>query len=403
MKYTPQERPLVRRAWLWSAAGATLVLLALAAVASRGSGAVPVETARAARTDLVVPILSDGVLEPAPGGELRAPESGTVAQIFAREGEKVQKGAVLVRIDSPELTVKAKEARSEVLQLAAERARAGGDLESERRDEARLKKIVESDERLVKEGAITRSAREADENAYRQAVERVRSTKARLDSLGGGGAGSGHSRLALAEASARELESQVAALTVRAPADGVAYGLPRKVGEPVEAGQVVANVADPGRLRVRARVDQPDLPRVAPGQRLIVTFDGLPGKRWEGRVTLVAPGVREVGGREVGEVSGEILASQSTLPPNASVNVQIVVGEKKSVLAIPRAALYSDGEARFVYRMEEGRARRREVSVGLIGINEVEIVSGLAEGDRVILPGASVPLSDGVRVLTRKA
>ena len=123
MKYTPQERPLVRRAWLWSAAGATLVLLALAAVASRGSGAVPVETARAARTDLVVPILSDGVLEPAPGGELRAPESGTVAQIFAREGEKFQKCAFLVRIDSPELTVKAKEARSEVIQLAAERER----------------------------------------------------------------------------------------------------------------------------------------------------------------------------------------------------------------------------------------------------------------------------------------
>ena len=92
---------------------------------------------------------------------------------------------------------------------------------------------------------------------------------------------------------------------------------------------------------------------------------------------------------------------QATLPPNASVNVQIVIGEKRSVLAIPRAALYRDGERHFVYVLEEGRARRREVSVGLIGINEVEIASGVKEGDRVILPGAGVPLSDGTRVLTR--
>ena len=400
MKYTPQERPLVRRAWLWSAAGAALILLALAVVASRGSGAVPVETARAARKDLVVPLLSDGVLETAPGGELRASEGGTVAQIAAREGERVRRGALLLRIDSPELEVKAQQARSEALQLAAERTRAGAELESERREAARLQRIAESDERLVKEGAITRAAREADENAYRQAAERVRSAQARFESLGGGVVG-GRSRLALAEASARQLESQVAALTVRAPVDGVVYGLPQRVGETVGAGQVVANVAEPGHLRVRARVDQPDLPRVAAGQRLIVTFDGLPGRRWEGKVGLVAPGVREVRGREVGEVTGEIADPQATLPPNASVNVQIVIGEKRSALAIPRAALYRDGERHFVYVLEEGRARRREVSVGLIGINEVEIASGVKEGDRVILPGGGVPLSDGARVLTR--
>src|SRR5207245_5296360 len=178
VKYTPQERPLVRRAWLWSAAGASLIRLALAAVASRGSGAVPVETARAARRDLVVPLLSDGVLETAPGGELRASEGGTVAQIAAREGEKVRRGALLLRIDSPELEVKAQQARSEALQLASERTRAGAELESERREAARLQRIAESDERLVKEGAITRAAREADENAYRQAAERVRSAQA---------------------------------------------------------------------------------------------------------------------------------------------------------------------------------------------------------------------------------
>jgi RND family efflux transporter MFP subunit len=193
----------------------------------------------------------------------------------------------------------------------------------------------------------------------------------------------------------------VAALTVRAPADGIVYGLPRKPGETVAAGQVVASVADPQHLRVRTRVDQPDLPRVAVGQRIVVTFDGLPDRRWEGRVLSVPSGVTEVAGREVGEVIGEIADPRLSLPPNASVNVEIIVGEKKGALAIPRAALLREGDRRSVYRLESGRARRRTVSVGLVGLSDVEITSGLSENDVVLIPGA-VPLSDGMRVAVRK-
>ncbi len=107
--------------------------------------------------------------------------------------------------------------------------------------------------------------------------------------------------------------------------------------------------------------------------------------------------MRESAGREVGEVIGEIADKTLSLPPNASVNVQIVTGEKHGVLAIPRAALFRDGDRRYVYRLEEGRARRRDVSVGLVGLNDVEVTGGLAENDAVILPG-SVPLADGLRV-----
>jgi HlyD family secretion protein len=391
------DNPVYRLPWRWIAGVAVLVTLALAVIALRGPSGVPVTTARAARKDLVVPILSDGTLEPPAGGELHALEAATVAAIPAREGERVVKGAPLVVLQNPELTQAALQARSTASQLSEEKIRAAGDLEQQKRETARAKETFEADARLLKESAIPRATYEADELAYRQAVERLRMAQARLDSLAGSGAG--RSRLELAEEAARELERRVAALTVRAPAEGTAYGLPRKTGETVAAGQVVASVADPGRLFVRARVDQPDLPRVAVGQRLIVTFDGLPDRRWEGKVFAVSAGVREASGREVGEVLGEISDKPLSLPPNATVNVQIVVGEKRGVLTIPRAALSRDGIRRFVYRLEEGRARRRDISVGLIGLNDVEIASGLQESDAVILPGA-VPLSDGMRVTT---
>lgn len=394
------DHPLYRIPWRWIAGVALVVTLALAVIAFRGPSGVSVTTARAVRKDLVVPILSDGTLEPPAGGELRASEAAAVAAIPAREGERVAKGAPLVVLQSPELTQAALQARSTAAQLSEERIRAAGELEQQKRETARAKETFEADARLLKESAIPRATYETDELAYRQAAERLRMAQARFESLAGSGAG--RSRLELAEEAARELERRVAALTVKAPIEGIAYGLPRKTGETVAAGQVVASVADPAHLRVRARVDQPDLPRVAVGQRLIVTFDGLPDRRWEGKVLAVSAGVREASGREVGEVLGEISDKPLSLPPNASVNVQIVVGEKHGVLTIPRAALFRDGNRRFVYRLEEGRARRRDVSVGLIGLNDVEITNGLQENDSVILPG-TVPLSDGLRVTTARS
>jgi RND family efflux transporter, MFP subunit len=394
------DHPVYRIPWRWIAGVALVVTLAFAVIAFRGPSGVSVTTARAVRKDLVVPILSDGTLEPPAGGELRASEAAAVAAIPAREGERVAKGAPLVVLQSPELTQAALQARSTAAQLSEERIRAAGELEQQKRETARAKETFEADARLLKESAIPRATYETDELAYRQAAERLRMAQARFESLAGSGAG--RSRLELAEEAAREIERRVAALTVKAPIEGIAYGLPRKTGETVAAGQVVASVADPAHLRVRARVDQPDLPRVAVGQRLIVTFDGLPDRRWEGKVLAVSAGVREASGREVGEVLGEISDKPLSLPPNASVNVQIVVGEKHGVLTIPRAALFRDGNRRFVYRLEEGRARRRDVSVGLIGLNDVEITNGLQENDSVILPG-TVPLSDGLRVTTARS
>jgi multidrug efflux pump subunit AcrA (membrane-fusion protein) len=394
------DHPPNRIPWRWIAGVTLVVTLALAVIAFRGPSGASVTTARAARKDLVVPILSDGTLEPPAGGELRAPEAATVAAISAREGERVAKGATLVVLQSPELTQAALQARSTAAQLSEERIRAAGDLEQQKREAARAKETFEADARLLKESAIPRATYETDDLAYRQAAASLRVAEARFESLAGSGAG--RSRLELAEEAARELERRVAALTVKAPIEGVAYGLPRKSGETVAAGQVVASVADPEHLRVRARVDQPDLPRVAVGQRLIVTFDGLPDRRWEGKVLAVSAGVREASGREVGEVLGEISDKPLSLPPNASVNAQIVVGEKRGVLTIPRAALFRDGNRRFIYRLEEGRARKRDVSVGLIGLNDVEITSGIQENDSVILPG-TVPLSDGLRVTTAKS
>lgn len=387
------ERTEPRLKLIAAGVAALVLLLVLAVVVLSRPGPAAVTTAAAARSDLLVPILADGTLEPPEGGELRAPDRALVAELPVREGARVRRGDVLVRLESPDLTTRSREATSLASELAADRVRAEADLAAARAEETRANDALAADRRLVAQGAIPRATLEADEAAAAAASAKVLAGQARLQSLAG-------SRVNLASASSKELSDRAGQLIVRAPADGVVFNLPRRVGEPVGEGQLVASVSDPDHRGVRVRVDQPDLPRVAVGQRLVVSFDGLPQRRWNGKVTLVSPGLREIDGRQVGEILGEISDSASRLPPNASVNVELVVGEKKGALVVPRGAVGRDGERRFVWVLADGRARRRVVTVGLIAPNDVEIVSGLSEGERVLLPGA-VPLSEGLRVAAR--
>jgi HlyD family secretion protein len=430
--------------------------------------AVPVTLAPVVRADLLVRVLCDGRLEPPEGGETRVADGGTVVAIAVHEGDRVRRGQLLLRIVNPDLDARVREARAEVRQLQSDAAASASELDREQREAAWREQVVAGDRRLVAQGAIPRATLDADELAWQQALDRVREAAARRDALrhaaghdaagaarrggtpppaGAGGAGgksaaapeSGRpaagSRLALAQATAAELERRLQALTVRAPLDGMVYGLPRAAGETVQPGQLVASVTDPDHPHVRCRVDQPDLPRVAPNQRLIVTFNGLPDRQWDGTVQRVGTGLREAGGREVGEIAGELSDPVHTLPANAAVDVQVVVAQKRGVLTIPRSALRRDvdqgsgagggGEGgtgdvggagglagvagaagggsgrRFVYVVGRHHAHRRDVTVGLIGLAEVEVLSGLNEGERVVAEGPPT-LEEDVRVAEAK-
>src|SRR5262249_52065290 len=148
--------------------------------------------------------------------------------------------------------------RSESQQIEAALAAA-----QRERDQARA--VAESDARLLKSGAITKF--EAD-----QANEKLRQADAQVADL--------RNRKLIAENATGELEGRAGQMILRAPANGVVYNLPRP-GESVAPGQLVATVSDPNHIRVRARVDAPDLPRIRAGQRIIVTFEGLAGRQWQ--------------------------------------------------------------------------------------------------------------------------
>jgi len=378
----------------WKRIGIAVAIVAVivaiaAAIAVRNRRGSSERVATVARKDLLVPILAGGTLEPPAGGDIRSPDAGVVAELFVHEGDRVRQGQPILRIANPQIEQQLLSGKSSVTQLGAEESRAQADADAAQREVERTKSVVDSDQRLVSAGAITKQQAADDELAYRQAQDRLRQAQAQVRSAA--------ERRTFKESSTGDLARRSAGLVLRAPANGVIYNLPRSAGEPVQLGQLVSNAVDRDHLRVRIRVDEPDLPRIQPGQRIVVTFEGLPERRWDGTVTLVPPGVREVGGRQVGEVIGTFSDPTGALPPNASVSVEIVVGAKQNALVVPRAALFRDGAKRYVFRYDNGVARRVDVKVGLISPNETEILDGLNEGDKVVMPGTTA-VTDGQRI-----
>src|SRR4029453_17347461 len=108
------------RGWRWAAVVVAAVVVLLVVAAFARPRRIAVHAVAGQRQDLLVPGQCDGPLEPPPGGELRSLETATVAEIFVRDGDRVTANAPLLRLESPDLTQKALDARSEALALSAE-------------------------------------------------------------------------------------------------------------------------------------------------------------------------------------------------------------------------------------------------------------------------------------------
>ena len=150
-------------------------------------------------------------------------------------------------------------------------------------------------------------------------------------------------------------------------------------------------------VRVRVYVDEPELGRVTEGLPVTITWDALPGKRWQGTVQQMPTEVQPLGTRQVGEVLCTIENPGHELVPGTNVNAQIRSSVAQNALSIPKEALRHDAQGDYVFALKGDTVERRAVKKGVASITQVQIVEGLAESDAVALP-SDVPLKPGDRV-----
>ncbi len=390
-------------------------IAALIFVAASGAGRdrpVAVAITHGARQDLGSWTTANGKIEPLEPHVIQSQLTTLIEKIFVKEGQTVRKGEPLFVLDAADTRAELSHEREQLFTAQEERrlAQQGGapdeiaqldaDLNKTVAEIQRLRREGESLQRLYAQQAATRN--ELDQN--KAALERAEADKRLIEQKKAAlleRSKTQADRAALKSEQARDsigsLERKVNSAQVIAPSDGTIYSLPVKPATFARVGDVLAELADLHQVRVRAFVDEPELGSLKEGQAVEVTWDALPNRTWKGVVQQLPKTIVTRGSRNVGEVLCSVTNENSELLPNTNVNVRIRTAMRQNVLAIPRGAVHSEDGKRFVFIVEDGHLRKREVSVGISDPNIYEISAGLTEADSIALE-RNTELHEGMAV-----
>ena len=368
--------------------------------------AVQVDVAAVSTGPLVVTVDEEGVTRVRDRFIVSAPVSGRVLRIELEPGDCVRHGQVVARVRAeapPLLDARTKTEAEAVVESAraalgrarAEEQRARATLAQAQRDFVRAGSLVE-DRVIAKQEFethesdvhVARETANAAEFAVRVATSELQRAEARL--------------------APTRPEAAGRVVSVTAPVDGVVLKRIRESETFVPTGDPLVEIGDPGQLEIVADLLSTDAVRVKVGARAFVEQWGgdMP---LEARVRRIEPGgFMKVSALGVEEQRVNVVldfvdsspAARAALGDGYRVEVRIVIWESSSVVKVPTSALFRHREKWAVYVMDAGRARRTVVELGRQTGQSAEVITGLAEGTRVILhPGDT--LVDGARVRER--
>lgn len=379
-------RRIARKQIPWIAAGALLLGLIVYGLLP---DPVPVQAASVERAPMRVVVEEEGETRVTEHYVVTSPVAAYMRRVELRPGDPVRAGQALVQLEPPrppELDPRRRrelEARVEVaramLEQAAEQARAAeasAGLAAEERDRIR---------RLADAGAATPQAVERAEAEAAQARAAAEAARSRVAAA--------QAELATAQAALQPAAGEAPVQQiVRAPTDGRVLAVHRRSAGHVHPGEPLLEVGDVTRLEVLAEVLSQDAVRIAHGTRVLIEQWG--GEEpLEARVERVEPqGFTRISALGVAEQRVRVVAAL-TSPPGAwaplgggyRVLARFVIWEGENVLQIPTGALFRVEGQWAVFVIEGGRARLREVRIGRQTGLAAQVVSGLNEGDVVIV------------------
>ena len=209
--------------------------------------------------------------------------------------------------------------------------------------------------------------------------------------------------ISAAEAKVAAAEATVSMGWIEAPFNGTVTQVEPKVGDQISTSTPAFRIDDLSELNVDVQISEVDINKVTVGQEVELTFDAISGKSYTGEVTEVAKVGEDTGSGVDFTVTLRIVDPDEEVRPGMTAAVNIIVTEKKDVLAIPnRAVRTSDGQ-RIVYVMRGNSPTPVDIEVGAISDTSVEVISGdVKEGDLIILnPPVSIMEANGQPAFTR--
>jgi HlyD family secretion protein len=414
-------------------------------------GVVTVQTAPATRQDLTSVVTASGEVKPLTYTNVLGEGMGKITAISVKEGDRVKKGDVLLRLENvqPTADVDAQRAGIGAAEAGVKSAEANdvssqADIKSRAADLEHAKLDWERGQLLFKDGLIPKQDYDTRKATYDGAAAALASAQARADQARAQ-LGQARSSLTQNQAMLGRLSDVLNKTTYTAPINGVVTYIAVRVGENVvpgiqnATGSYLMTISDMSIVTSEVMVDETDIVSVKVGQSADVTIDAMPGKYFKGKVT-------EVGTQAVLRSSG-LASTQSTtgnqeakdfkvvvtlenppdgLRPGLSSTAKIATAQRKNALTVPIQALAertkndleeaakesgqnsvtlaagrpsqnsaADGadsaspleknpEIQGVFVVRNKRALFVPISTGITGVTDIEVVSGLQEGDEIV-------------------
>ena len=357
-------------------------------------------------------ISTNGKVEPIQNFEAHSPVPTTVKRLLVKEGDHVRKGQLLLQLDDADLRSQAARAQAQMKAAEADQAdlRGGGTREEMLTLDAQLAKADTTRDsaqrnlgalkRLQQEGAASAGeVKQAEDELQRAQTDAILLEQKKKDRYSQPEVAKVQAQGEQAQAAYDAAEDALRKSSVRAPFDGIVYALPVKQGAYVQTGDLLLQEGDLSKMLVRTFVDEPDICRLASGQKVEVTWDAVPNRVWTGTISSIPATVKLRGARNIGEVTCIVDNHDLRLLPNVNVGVTIITAQHSNVLTLLREAVRMDDTRPYVYLVQDGRLKRQEVEVSLQNLTRVEITSGIPEHAEVALSSVELkPLSEGLRV-----
>ena len=392
-----------KRLWIFVGIGLAVVLLVSAiglVRLARGTTIDANKIAKVTRGDVARSVVATGKIQPITEVEVKSKASGIVEKLYVDINNRVKKGQQLAQLDQQEIVAQVEAQRAQLASAQANVSTYEANIEQDKvnagaPDLVMYKSTLDRNRAMQNEGIVSRQTLDDANRDYLAALTRRDSAQAQVG-VDTAKLKQARAQVQQSQASLKQLEEQLSYTTIVAPMDGVILSRDVEIGDAVSSILVLGSTAtlvmtegDTTEVYVKGNVDEADIAHVYMGQPARIKVESFRDRMFYGKVTKIAPMGVEKDNVTTFEVRVSIGNPGGELKANMTANAEILMDEHKGVLTVPENAVTYDNQKNASVQVPDKRqkegSRKVNVTVGLSNGALTEIVSGLKEGDQVVL------------------
>jgi HlyD family secretion protein len=356
--------------------------------------------AKVTRGDVTRSVVATGQIQPITKVEVKSKASGIVEKLYVDINNQVKKGQQLAQLDQQEILAQVDAQRAQLASAEANVSAYEANIEQDKVNAAApdlpmYKATLDRNLEMKKSGIVSQQALDDTNKEYLAALTRRDSAKAQIG-VDTAKLKQAHAQVLQSQASLKQLEEQLSYTTIVAPMDGVILSRDVEIGDAVSSILVLGSTAtlvmtegDINQVYVQGKVDEADIAHVYMDQPARIKVESFRDRTFNGKVTKIAPLGVQKDNVTTFEVRVSIDNPGGELKANMTANAEILLDEHKGVLTVPENAVMYDNQKNASVQVPDSKqkdgVRKVYVKVGLSNGSVTEIVSGLKEGQQVVL------------------